>query len=377
MADTRTFPEVDFITRSASDIFDEMVETWEATMGRSLGKADPIRLILGWEASINAQLYAAINQAAKMNVPRFAVGKYLDSIAENYYYDLERLPASAATTTVRFTLSQTSASATTIPAGTRVTRDGSVIFLVSDPTEIPAGSLYADVPAECSVTGEIGNDYAIGSINICMDPDNVENLQSVSNITISEGGAAEESDSEFYERMRISLAAYSTAGAEKSYIYQAKTASALVGDATVTSPNPGYVTIYIMRSDGAIPGAQLISDVTDYLSGETVRPLTDRLTVAAPTGVDYDVTLTWYRESGATMTREEMEAAVEAALETYREWQDTKIGRDINPSKLVQILMKTGIKRVAVTEPTFEVIAANEVPQMGITSITYGGTEDG
>ena len=84
MADTRTFPEVEFITKDAGEIFDELVASWEKEMGRSLGKADPIRLMLGWEATIDAQQYANINIAAKRNVPRYAKGDYLDSIAENY-----------------------------------------------------------------------------------------------------------------------------------------------------------------------------------------------------------------------------------------------------------------------------------------------------
>ena len=376
MADTREFPEIEFVDRSAEDIFSDLVSSWEAAMGRKLARADPIRLILGWEAAIDAQLYAAINNAAKLNVPRYAYGEYLDSIGENYYYALERLPASPARATVRFTISQSSASATVIPAGTRVTADGTVDFAVETAAEIPAGSLYADVTVVCTQPGTVGNGYPAGEINICVDRDNVRNLASVSSTTASEGGAAAESDEEFYNRMRISLAAYSTAGAAKAYAYHARSASSAVGDVTVDTPEPGEVTVYIMGADGTIPGEALLEEVEDYLNAEDRRPLTDHLTVSAPTAKSFDVAVTWYMQSDSGITQAELAAAVQAAVQRYLAWQTTAIGRDINPSKLTQLLMEAGVKRVTVTSPAFAATAATEVPQADTVTVTYGGTED-
>ena len=98
MADTRTFPEVEFCHRTADDILTELVESWENAMGRKLSAADPIRVMLAWEASIDAQLYATINESARLNLPRYAFGDYLDSMAEIFYWGLQRIPATAATT---------------------------------------------------------------------------------------------------------------------------------------------------------------------------------------------------------------------------------------------------------------------------------------
>ena len=59
-----------------------------------------------------------------------------------------------------------------------------------------------------------------------------------------------------------------------------------------------------------------------------------------------------------------------------------QLGRDINPSRLVGLLMKTGIKRVKLLEPadiTLHDGKAGEIPQvaaLGKTSITNGGYED-
>jgi len=377
MADTRTFPDVDFVTRTPEEIFSDLVETWEAEMGRQLSMTDPYRLILGWEAAIDAQLYGAINESAKLNVPRYAYGKYRDSLSELFDQGLQRLPASAATTTIRFTLSAESEEPTAIPVGTRCTRDGRCIFRVTETVYIPAGGLFGDAPATCTTAGTIGNGYAPGTITVCMDPDNVQNLLSVANTTLSEGGAAEETDDAFYQRMRESMGAYSTAGSEESYIYFARSASAEVGGVRVNRPNPGYVDVYVLKTDGSLPGEELIDTVQEYLSGKTVRPLTDYVTVKAPTAATFDIEFTWYLEDSSAMSRAQAEAAVEAAVQEYLTWQTTEIGRDINPSYLVKLLMETGIKRVEITSPEFQVVPVYSVPVLGDQEVTFGGTEDG
>ena len=376
MADNRTFPDVEFITRTPEDIFADLVSTWEAEMGRTLAMTDPYRLILGWEAAIDAQLYAAINESARLNMPRYAFGDYLDSLSELFYQGLTRLEASPATTTIRFTISTTAQSSTPIPEGTRCTADGTAVFRVTETAYIQPGSLYADVPAECTTDGTIGNGYAAGTINICMDPDNVQNLLSVENTTASEGGAAEETDEAFYERMRESMGAWSTAGSEESYIYFAKSASAEVSGVSVHRPEAGKVDVYILKEDGGAPGAELIATVQEYLSGETVRPLTDHVTVKAPSSVNFDIAFTWYLATDSAMNQLQAEAAVEAAVQEYLAWQTTEIGRDINPSMLTKLLMETGIKRVEITSPEFTQVGANSVAVLGETEITFGGTEN-
>lgn len=69
-------------------------------------------------------------------------------------------------------------------------------------------------------------------------------------------------------------------------------------------------------------------------------------------------------------------------MDAYTAWQCGKLGRDINPAHLIGELMKTGIKRVDVTAPTFTVLhdgSGKTVPQvarLGTVTITNGGYED-
>ena len=71
-----------------------------------------------------------------------------------------------------------------------------------------------------------------------------------------------------------------------------------------------------------------------------------------------------------------IQTAVEKSIEDWIIWQSSKIGRDINPSKLISACIEAGAKRVDVRSPEFEVIDNSSVSQINIKTITFGGTED-
>ena len=70
-------------------------------------------------------------------------------------------------------------------------------------------------------------------------------------------------------------------------------------------------------------------------------------------------------------------------MQEYIAWQGGKFGRDINPSKLVSMLMAVaGVKRVEVTSPVFADFAdgsdgaAPEIAMVEEVSVINGGLED-
>lgn len=81
------------------------------------------------------------------------------------------------------------------------------------------------------------------------------------------------------------------------------------------------------------------------------------------------------------MSREETDRAVSAAVAEYTAWQSGKMGRDINPSRLVGLLMQTGVKRVELTEPVFQKLEdgrSGGTPQMArqeTVKLVNGGYE--
>ena len=99
--------------------------------------------------------------------------------------------------------------------------------------------------------------------------------------------------------------------------------------------------------------------------------------------MDYNVRFTFYTQEGTTISAEELGTAVRDKVEEYTAWQCAKMGRDINPSRLIAMLMETGIKRVDLIEPAFTALkdgSGTDAPQLarlaGPPVIINGGYED-
>ena len=306
-------------------------------------------------------------------MPRYAEGEYLDSLAE-IFKDAYRLEAKRAKTTLKFTLSVTLETATIIPAGTRATADGEIMFQTLEALTILAGSKSGTVTAECLTAGEIGNGFVPGQINQLVDI--FPYWESVQNVSESDGGADEESDAAFYDRMRESMETFSTAGPLGAYEYFAKTASALIVDVKATSPEPGEVDVRVLLAGGELPGTEMLKTVSDILSADKVRPLTDHVTVAAPATVPYSIDFTYYTQEGAAVSGATVADNIAAAVQSFKEWQGAKMGRDVNPSCLIALLMQAGAKRVEVRSPAFAKVTENAVAVLnGTAVIVNGGAE--
>ena len=129
-------------------------------------------------------------------------------------------------------------------------------------------------------------------------------------------------------------------------------------------------------SDGSLPTQSLISEVQEYLSDKSRRPLTDHLTVSAPTPQTFNVSLTYYINRSDQRKAVTVQTEVAKAVDDYITWQTEAMGRDINPSVLTQKVIAAGAKRVEITYPVFTTVPAGKVPRVGSTEITYGGLED-
>ncbi|GHV32325.1 hypothetical protein FACS18949_02860 [Clostridia bacterium] len=367
------YPEVQFVDTDIEKLVAAMVEGFRHLTGRTLYPADPERLFILWIASIIVQERVKIDYSAKQNIPRFAEGVFLDSIGE-FYGDVQRLQPIAAKTTLRFFLSAVQTSAQTIPQGTRVSVDGKITFATERPLTISPGSLYGDMTAECLIIGAEGNGFAEGQISQIVDV--YPYYESVGNITPSAGGADMETDDHYYYRMRESLNAYSTAGPVGAYVYFAMSAHQSIADVKATSPAPGIVDIRVLCEGGTPPSAEIIQAVLDKCSADTVRPLTDQVQVSAPDVVSFDLNVSYWIDTPNATSATLIQAAANAATEAYIAWQTSKMGRDINPSKLQQDLMNAGVKRVEISSPVFTPVADNNAAILGTKTVTYGGIEN-
>lgn len=369
----RGYPEISFVNTDTDTLVNALVKSYEKFTGRTLYPADPVQKFILWIADIIIQERILIDESAKQNVPRYAQGVYLDSLAE-IFKDAYRLQPQAAATTFRFYLSTALPYQHLIPIGTRIAVDGNIVFETTETLYIDAGKQSGDVPAICQQVGEIGNGFVPGQITQLVDV--FPYYDRVENITVSAGGAERETDSAFYERMRESMESFSTAGPSGAYIYHAKTASPLVADVAALSPTPGVADIRVLLRDGELPTEEVLQEVQAQLSADKVRPLCDFVQVSAPDTVPLNIDATYYIPKPSQNSAAVITADVEKAVQDYIRWQTEKMGRDINPSVFVSYLMKTGIKRVVVRQPEYTVVPESEVAALNQCNVSSGGVED-
>lgn len=376
----KSLPDISFIDNKTIDqVRQEMVADYESFISEATGQTVSLERSSVHRMELYAaaaQIYQAmqyIDRQGKQSILKYSYSDFLDNLA--IFKGVTRNPATPATTTLRFTLSAERDTATGIPQGTRVSTAGSIYFSTDVYAEIPAGSTTVEVPATCTVAGTDGNGFAAGELATIVDP--IPYVASVTNTTATEGGAEIESDDDLAERVFLAPGAYSTAGPEDGYLYHAKAYSAAIGDVVATSNQAaGTVDIVFIMADGGTPGEEMIEGLEGYLQGKTIRPMTDLVRVAAPQEVQYTINLTYYINRSDSAKAVTIQAAVAQAVEDYQAWQRA-IGRDINPSKLVAMVMEAGAKRVTVTAPTYTAVDATKVSAIqGSAVVTYGGLED-
>lgn len=376
----KSLPDISFIDNKDIDqVRQEMVADYESFISEATGQTVTLERSSVHRMELYAaaaQIYQAmqyIDRQGKQSILKYSYSDFLDNLA--IFKGVTRNPATPATTTLRFTLSAERDTATGIPQGTRVSTAGAIYFATDVYTEIPAGSTTVDVPATCTVAGTDGNGFAAGELATIVDP--IPYVASVTNTTATEGGAEIESDDDLAERVFLAPGAYSTAGPEDGYLYHAKAYSAAIGDVVATSNQAaGTVDIVFIMADGSTPGEEMIEGLEGYLQGKTIRPMTDLVRVAAPQEVTYTINLTYYINRSDSAKAVTIQAAVAQAVADYQTWQRA-IGRDINPSQLVRMVMDAGAKRVTVTAPTYTAVDATKVSALqGDAAISYGGLED-
>lgn len=367
--------EIDFVEVDSEAMLDEMIADFESVFGETLYPGDERRIFLQQLLPVLVGTKNNINESAKLNLLRYATGEYLDAIGERT--DTLRLEAEKASTTIRFTLSAAQENNVVIMPGTRVTPDGKLYFATVTALIIIAGQLYGDVIAESTEGGAVYNGFTAGQIKTLVDP--VAFVGSVANTNTSTGGTDIEADDDginvwngYRERIRESFNKVS-AGSESGYIYWAKTANADIVDVSVSSPSAGAVEIVVLLKDGEIPSQVILDDVLEICTDSKRKALTDQVTVVAPTTVTYNITFTYYISSDTLSELTNIQAAITAAVEEYKAWQCAKLGRNLNPDKLRQLVLNAGANKITIIAPVETTVTATQVASFGTYTPTYGG----
>lgn len=368
-------PDINFLEVDSQRVTDEIIAEYERITDRALAPSDPVRLFLLSLAAIIIKQRNAFDLGAKQNLLSYASGERLDHLGA--FVNTTRIEATGAQTTLKFTLNQAQDGVYTIPKGTRVT-NGVFTFATDSIYEIMPPETTADISATALELGEIGNNIPVGKINQLVDP--LPSITKVENITATSGAGDREDDERYAMRIKLAPASFSVAGPAKAYEYHTLSYSTAIIDAKIygLEDHPGNVYIHPLLTNGELPQTEFLEALTAYLNADTIRPLTDKLMVSAPTAVNYQITATWYLSKDDINRINQVKEQVTKAVEDYRLWQQSKIGADINPDVLIEYVRKAGAKRIVITEPEYKVVQQSEVAQClaSAVNLTYGGIED-
>jgi phage-related baseplate assembly protein len=366
------FPEVNFVEVDPEVIKSEIITGFEKVNGQALAPGDPRRLFLLSIADRIIQLKNSINISGQQNLLTYAQGGNLDALG--ILLSAPRLEASPALTTLEFELTEAMAVQVIIPQGFEVT-NGIVTFATDKELIIAAGELRGTVGATCTTAGVEGNDYLPGQISTIVKP--MAYVRGVENITTTSSGANAEDDEAYAERLQLATDSYSVAGPEAAYKFHARSVSSAIIDANVVSPSPCVVNIYPLVTGGKLPSDDLLAKINAYFKQENIVPMCDFPTALVPDVINYTVNVDYYIAPEDFKRSETIHEDVEKAVNEYILWQQSKVGRALNPDNLIYNVKKAGAFRIdlsTLSPADYIEIAGNQVAQC--TKITINRVED-
>ena len=98
--------------------------------------------------------------------------------------------------------------------------------------------------------------------------------------------------------------------------------------------------------------------------------------VRKPEIEEYKIDVTYYINASESAAAAAIQKQTDNAIEEYKIWQASKVGRDINPDELIARMNGAGVKRAIVRAPVFRVIGETAKAQCTGVNIIYGGLED-
>ena len=227
----------------------------------------------------------------------------------------------------------------------------------------------------------------------------------------------DEQDPAFRLRTIERIMGSSSAGGAAWYRYHALTASPFVKDANITSPQPGYVQVSVLSSEGqsvtvaeggdldslgvmwgvlrftgesdasyrerveaevlagggyGAASPALLELVRGVVDGPTVRPVSDTVTVASAEvlPVDIEARIYLYPETPISIYN-----GLSSQLSDAFEAQ-SGMGWDVTESWLISQLHQPGVQRVELVSPSESVVCLdNQAPLLNAISLTFAGRD--
>lgn len=185
-----------------------------------------------------------------------------------------------------------------------------------------------------------------------------------------------ESDERLRRRVQLAHEARSVAGPSGAYVFHALTAVPTLRDAFASSPEGGNVRVVLMADgEDPVPSDNDVNAVREALSPETVRPLTDIVTVAKVQPVDVEIvaSLTLYPGPDASLVIGDAISQIEKHVERIR-----YIGFDLLRTAIFGRLHVDGVHSVQLSSPDEDVVVDGDhcVRVTGINITAASGRDE-
>ncbi len=346
--------DVKIVHDDVKRILADSIADYEKRTGKTLQPAHIERSIIQTYAYRELLIRKGINEAFLQTFPQFATRLALDLCGEPF--GCYRLRDKAARCILRFTINEEHTSIL-IPKGTKVTVTPDLYFSTLTDDVITPLISYVEVEAEANLLGTVGNGWEIGRVKQLQSTLNTDKTVTVTNIDTTSGGIAEEDDEAYRERILAAPEAFSTCGSIAAYQFYTRSVSQEIVDVKVINGGGGKVYIYPLTVNG-LPDSRLKKAIQDYLSPEHRRPLCDVVSVKDPTVRNYQILAELTLLDGH---REDVvKTKARDALLDYLSKRTKRLGMDVVPSALMQVLRVEGVYDVVIRQPTKMVISPTD-----------------
>ena len=130
----------------------------------------------------------------------------------------------------------------------------------------------------------------------------------------------------------------------------------------------GRVKIVPICAGGELPDEEVLADVLEACTADDVKPLTDLVTVQAPSVEYYDIELTYYTTKADESEVVKNVEGSGGAIDQYIYWQGSTLDQDINPDELRKMILcphwednLKGANRVTITKPEYTELPSTTV----------------
>lgn len=373
-----TLPTPIFAETDPVVILKNLIDKYESLTNKIVQPSHPEQLILNaiaYEIMIVSQQIQAAGLSMLVGFSKFPQLDYLGDLV-----GATRLAATFSECQVLFTLNADH-TGVTIPYGTRImTKDNKFVFSTSEATVVPVGETSVSIKCFATEEGSDANGYLAGEVAEILDP--IAFVTSASNTDTTSSGSDDETDEAFRVRIKLAPSSFSTAGPVGAYKFYALSANSSILDVSIPPVViPGTVKVYVLVSGGIVTPDPILEQVTAILNDEKIRPLTDTVVVESVVVNDYDVEgeiipSQAYLDAGGTL--EDLQAAVEAAVEAYGLERASGFGRDIIPSKIsAAIVAVDGVSDYIPSSPAARIsVGLNSISIINLLNLTMGSPEE-